>query len=119
MASERFQRRIERLLDEADEALARYDWEAVRQAAQSVLAIDPENGDGLTFLVTVERALASTTGSSSTQPPGPTPATAPRAPHSSAQPTSFANGRYEVRRFLGEGGKKKVYGPRIPCWIGR
>ena len=27
----------------------------------------------------------------------------------SAQPTSFANGRYQVRRFLGEGGKKKVY----------
>jgi serine/threonine protein kinase len=25
------------------------------------------------------------------------------------QPTSFANGRYEVKRFLGEGGKKKVY----------
>ena len=24
-------------------------------------------------------------------------------------PTSFANGRYEVKRFLGEGGKKKVY----------
>ncbi len=25
------------------------------------------------------------------------------------QPTSFAEGRYEVRKFLGEGGKKKVY----------
>ena len=25
------------------------------------------------------------------------------------QPTSFVSGRYEVRRFLGEGGKKKVY----------
>ena len=24
-------------------------------------------------------------------------------------PTSFANGRYQVNRFLGEGGKKKVY----------
>ncbi len=24
-------------------------------------------------------------------------------------PTSFANGRYQVKRFLGEGGKKKVY----------
>src|SRR5207249_3067042 len=24
-------------------------------------------------------------------------------------PTSFVNGRYEVRRFLGEGGKKRVY----------
>jgi eukaryotic-like serine/threonine-protein kinase len=27
----------------------------------------------------------------------------------SAQPTSFAQGRYGVRRFPGEGGKKKVY----------
>ena len=25
------------------------------------------------------------------------------------QPTSFANDRYQVKRFLGEGGKKKVY----------
>lgn len=24
-------------------------------------------------------------------------------------PTSFANGRYQVKKFLGEGGKKKVY----------
>ena len=32
----------------------------------------------------------------------PTPVAAP-------QPTSFANGRYTVKRFLGEGGKKKVY----------
>jgi len=27
----------------------------------------------------------------------------------SPEPTSFANGRYQVKRFLGEGGKKKVY----------
>ena len=50
MASDRFQRRIERLLDEADEAISRYDWEAVRQAALAVLAIDPDNADGQTFL---------------------------------------------------------------------
>ena len=107
MASERFQRRIERLLDEADEAIARYDWEAVRQAALAVLAIDPDNSDGLTFLSTVERALARTPDSPSTQPLGPTPPTAPTA--TPDFPTSFANGRYVVKRFLGEGGKKKVY----------
>jgi serine/threonine protein kinase len=28
---------------------------------------------------------------------------------SSPQPTSFASGRYQVKKFLGEGGKKKVY----------
>ena len=27
----------------------------------------------------------------------------------SVQPTSFANGRYQVKEFLGEGGKKRVY----------
>ncbi len=35
-----------------------------------------------------------------------TPATSTAQP---AQPSSFANGRYQVKRFLGEGGKKKVY----------
>ncbi len=107
MASERFQRRIERLLDEADEAIARYDWEAVRQAAQAVLAIDPDNSDGQTFLATVERALAGTPNAPSGQPSASTSSTTSTA--GSDQPTSFANGRYEVKRFLGEGGKKRVY----------
>ncbi|MCJ7810720.1 MAG: protein kinase, partial [Dehalococcoidia bacterium] len=35
----------------------------------------------------------------------PPPETAPPSPI----PTSFANGRYQVKKFLGEGGKKKVY----------
>jgi tetratricopeptide (TPR) repeat protein len=35
----------------------------------------------------------------------PVPETAPPSP----EPTSFANGRYHVKKFLGEGGKKKVY----------
>jgi hypothetical protein len=34
----------------------------------------------------------------------PTPSRPP-----SSQPTSFAGGRYQVKKFLGEGGKKKVY----------
>jgi len=33
------------------------------------------------------------------------PETAPPSP----MPSSFANGRYQVKKFLGEGGKKKVY----------
>jgi len=28
---------------------------------------------------------------------------------STIEPTSFAEGRYQVKKFLGEGGKKKVY----------
>jgi serine/threonine protein kinase len=35
----------------------------------------------------------------------PVPETATPSP----EPTSFANGRYQVRKFLGEGGKKRVY----------
>jgi tetratricopeptide (TPR) repeat protein/tRNA A-37 threonylcarbamoyl transferase component Bud32 len=34
---------------------------------------------------------------------------APETPQPSPEPTSFANGRYQVKRFLGEGGKKRVY----------
>src|SRR5437867_13146185 len=30
-------------------------------------------------------------------------------PATLARPTSFAGGRYQVKRFLGEGGKKRVY----------
>ena len=35
----------------------------------------------------------------------PAPETSPPSP----EPTSFAAGRYQVKKFLGEGGKKKVY----------
>ena len=57
MASSRLQRRLDLLLDEADEALSRFDWEGVRQRAQAVLAIDPDNEEGRAFLASAERAL--------------------------------------------------------------
>ncbi len=44
MASERLQRQIDRLLDEAEEAITRFDWDALFQRAQAVLAMDPEAG---------------------------------------------------------------------------
>ncbi|MFQ6028965.1 MAG: inactive serine/threonine-protein kinase VRK3, partial [Dehalococcoidia bacterium] len=31
------------------------------------------------------------------------------SPQTRQEPASFANGRYEVKKFLGEGGKKQVY----------
>jgi tetratricopeptide (TPR) repeat protein len=34
---------------------------------------------------------------------------APETPAPTQMPKSFANGRYQVKKFLGEGGKKKVY----------
>ena len=103
MASERVQRRIDILLDEADQAIAQSDWSVVRDRAQNVLALDPDNGDAATFLAAADRAL-----SSSGQPPASTSTPTSKEP-TADQPTSFANGRYQVKRFLGEGGKKKIY----------
>jgi len=42
MASERVQRQTDRLLDEAEPAIAEHSWSLARDRAQSVLAIDPE-----------------------------------------------------------------------------
>jgi serine/threonine protein kinase len=102
MPSERIQRRIDTLLDEADQAISRSDWESVRDRAQNVLALAHENRDALAFIEAADFALGSSGASPSVRPPP-----APAAP--SAQPTSFANGRYQVKDLLGEGGKKKVY----------
>ena len=101
MASDRFQRRIDRLLDQVEEAADQRNWERVRQLAEDVLTADPGNLDAVKYLATVERGLSDS--APATQPAGfPTPP-------GSEQPNSFANGRYQVKRFLGEGGKKKVY----------
>ena len=104
MASDRLQRQIERLLDEADLAITGEDWSTVSSRARSVLAIDPENAEGLAYLATADRAL----DASASQPPTQSTLSPPIVAPIPA-PTSFANGRYQVKRFLGEGGKKKVY----------
>ena len=44
--------------DETDDAISKYDWEAVRRDAHAFLAIDPEHSEGLAFLATAERELA-------------------------------------------------------------
>ena len=108
MPSERVQRQIDRLLDDAEEALTRFDWDSVRQCTEAVLALDRDNQDALTFLEAAEIALKDATGSPSTDP-SKTEATLASTPASSPQPTSFADGHYEVKKLLGEGGKKKVY----------
>jgi len=101
MASQRAQRQIDRLLDEAEDAVSQLAWGIVRDRAQAVLAFDPENSDGLAFLAAAERAQANS----------PPPSTQPLPPPQNApsEPTSFADGRYQVQKSLGEGGKKKVY----------
>ncbi len=103
MASERIQRRIDRLLDQIEDAADQLDWLAVRERAEAVLAYDPENQDALSFLAAAQRA-----GNAAVSRSDP-PSAATLSNQPSDQPTSFANGRYQVKRFLGEGGKKRVY----------
>ena len=57
MASERFQRRIDRILDQLEDAADRRDWPAVRQRALDLLVFDPENEDAKKFVADAERAL--------------------------------------------------------------
>ena len=108
MVTERVQRRIERLLDQIDTAEALGDWQQVFDLARDVLAIDQENREALAYPQSAERRLgilsesgadSSLDAASPSSSPTPTP----------ALPTSFVSGRYTVKRFLGEGGKKKVY----------
>jgi len=101
MTSQRIQRRIEALLDEADEAVARKDWATAIELANDALTLDSTNTDAFALLSMAERRAALEGQRPSLPHPSPTAAT--------AQPTSFAGGRYEVRRFLGEGGKKRVF----------
>ena len=108
MASERVNRRIDSLLDQTEEAVDQLDWERVHQLAEAVLDLDPNNLDAGQFIAAAERNRSR---SASTGAAGPHSSADPGtlAPAALEQPTSFGNGRYQVTRFLGEGGKKKVY----------
>src|SRR6185436_12751670 len=93
---------ILRLLEQAGEALDRLDWPQVRARAEAVLDLDPDNKDAPAILAAADRAQARSS-------PAPPKSGELLANPTSVQPTSFANGRYTVTKFLGEGGKKKVY----------
>ncbi len=109
MLSERAQRRIERLLDQMDEAADQKDWALVQEHARDVLALDPDNVDARDFLSAAQRRLGQPSDSGSEEDAAPV-AVQPFSPTPEADhPTSFANGRYQVKKFLGEGGKKKVF----------
>ena len=97
MSTERIKRRIERLLDEADQAADGRTWEVVLDRAQQVLTFDPGNADAQAYLAAAQRAMEAPSAPVGRPEPAP------------SVPASFAGGRYEVKKFLGEGGKKKVY----------
>jgi len=82
MASDPCRLRNERLLDEAEGAAARYDWEVVREAAQADLAFDPDNGDAIRLLNGAKGALRGSATSPAGQPTTSTPTTTPDNPTS-------------------------------------
>ncbi|PKB73334.1 MAG: hypothetical protein BZY75_02365 [SAR202 cluster bacterium Io17-Chloro-G7] len=57
MPSERVQRQIDLLLDQAEAAIANQDWKTVGDRARSALRLDPENQDVLAYLAAAERDL--------------------------------------------------------------
>ena len=74
----------------------------VGSRSRAALALDPQNPDAVNYLAAADRALSGYSAQSAASPPA-------TSTHTPAQPTSFADGRYQVNKVLGEGGKKKVY----------
>jgi len=105
MPSEFIQRQIDGLLEEAAAALRRREWSRVHDLAEDVLALDPANADARSLLDAAARSESGMQSAASSQPAA-TPEAPPSAP---PLPTAFAGGRYQVRSFLGEGAKKRVY----------
>ncbi|MCH8228857.1 MAG: hypothetical protein IIA53_00855, partial [Chloroflexi bacterium] len=56
MPSERVQRRIDSLLDDAEQAIAGNDWEVVLERVRSVLALEPDNADAVFYRDAAARA---------------------------------------------------------------
>jgi hypothetical protein len=115
MPSERVQRHIDRLLGEADQAAEERAWPLVRERAHEVLTLDPDNADGQVLLALAERGLGGSGGKVAvegastphTEELTPGPFTSFDKFRMSAEretkvPTSFASGRYTVKKFLGE-----------------
>lgn len=103
MPSERVQRRIDRLLDQADEAFERDAYQEALERARDVLALDADNSEADAFISMAERRIGN--GSNAEAAPTDTEIVFTEP---SSTPTSFADGRYTVSRLLGEGGMKMV-----------
>jgi len=80
--------------------------------AGAALSFDPDNEDALAFLDAAERALELSDGpsaESSDNADVSVVTTKHEVSEPASTPTSFANDRYRVSKFLGEDGKKRVY----------
>ncbi|MFP6567611.1 MAG: hypothetical protein VB961_10025, partial [Dehalococcoidia bacterium] len=112
MTTERIKRRIERLLDQVEQAADAEDWETVQRLSLQALDMDEGNVDAQTFSRMAERSLGvAPPPAAPTAPATPTPEPAmatptqeaptlalPTPPTQRETPTSFSDGRYEVKR---------------------
>ncbi len=62
MASDRIQRRIERLLDQIEQEADQRDWQLVRDLAEEALGFAPDNSDAKAFLEVAEERLVRIVG---------------------------------------------------------
>jgi len=108
MPSERIQRRIDRLLDEVESAADSEDWQTVLRLTRQVLELDDENEDAHTFL-DIANGRMKASESETTVVAVNDSKTRAVVPSTDEPPTTFSDGRYQVKEFLGEGGKKQVY----------
>ena len=93
MASERIQRRIERLLDQIEHEADQQNWQLVLDLAKEVLGFAPDNGDARAFLGVAEERLSYTGGTEGTAIQPSSGPKAPGAVSTAVQQTSFANSR--------------------------
>lgn len=77
MPSERIQRRIDALLDQAEEAIVVQNWPTAAAAARAVLGIDAENEDAPALLRAAEANLSAPTTTSTPTAEAPSAVTQP------------------------------------------
>jgi len=107
MPSERVQRRIDRLLGEAEEAADQSDGPGVRERANRVLVADPDNEDARVFLEMADAGgdappLLTSMGDAGRHPEAFEGSAATPSPlggegQGEGLPSSFAKDRYEVK----------------------
>ena len=108
MPSERIQRQIDRLLDEAEQALGAGEWERARALCQRVLTFDPEDADAAALLAVAGRGLA-------TDPAGASPAhRAPDLTPAPSPPEAGLIGLEGKGRAAGEGKSSGAKEPETP-----
>ena len=67
MLSDRVQRQVDRLLDQAEEAIALRQWEELRATCEVVLNLDPDNSDAAGYLALADKSLATEVVSDSSE----------------------------------------------------